>query len=257
MGIPNEEVSCGNSQIEGIDDEEKVGISIKNLREWPDRMTRDVLPRASGFSEGILRSRITAIPQIRQVPPIDESSAIMKFLTKLAVIFDRTLDVMVVFAGALLAFAVLSVSAAIASRYFLGYPLGWVNEINSYILLYIPFLVGAWVLREEGHVIIDILLERLNPRNQSLINIITSMVSAVVCFILAWYGAVDTWDLFQTNYFTPTQLELPKWIISVIIFIGSFFLFVQFLRRAYLYLKGRKMRHLREESPGTVQEFEL
>jgi TRAP-type C4-dicarboxylate transport system permease small subunit len=181
----------------------------------------------------------------------------MKLFAKLAVIFDRILDATVVLAGVLLVFAVVSVTVAVASRYLLGYPIGWVIEIDSYILLYICFLVGAWVLREEGHVIIDVLLERLNPRTQSWMNIVTSLVSAGVCFILAWYGAADTWDLLKTNYFTPTQLEIPKWIINVIIFIGSFFLFIQFLRRAYLYSKGRKMRHLREESPRTGQEFEL
>ncbi len=181
----------------------------------------------------------------------------MKSFRKLALIFDQILDGMVVFAAVLLVFAVLSVSVAVASRYFLGYPIGWVIEINSYILLYIPFLVGAWVLRQEGHVIIDILLERLNPRTQPLINIVTSIVSALVCFILTGYGAVDTWDLFRTDYFTPTQLELPKWIINVIIPIGSFFLFVQFLRRGHGYSRRRQRPHLREKPPGAAHEFEL
>jgi C4-dicarboxylate transporter DctQ subunit len=180
-----------------------------------------------------------------------------RLFAKLGVIFDRILDATVVLAGVLLVFAVVSVSVAVASRYFLGYPIGWVIEIDSYILLYICFLVGAWVLREEGHVIIDILLERLNPRTQSWVNIMTSLVSAGVCFILAWYGVADTWDLLKTNYFTPTQLELPKWIINVIIPIGSFFLFVQFLRRGLRYSRGRPRPRPREESPGTAHEFQL
>ena len=110
----------------------------------------------------------------------------MRLLTKLTVIFDRTLDAMAILAGILLAFAVLSVSVAVATRYFLGYPIGWVIEISAYILLYITFLVAAWVLREEGHVTIDIVIEWLMPRTQSLINIITSTISAMVCFILTW-----------------------------------------------------------------------
>src|SRR4030042_3175248 len=145
----------------------------------------------------------------------------MRFGTKLGILFDHTLEVMVMFVGILLVFAVLSINVAVASRYFLGYPIWWVIEISSYILLYITFLVGAWVLREEGHVIIDILLEQLSPRTSSLMNIITSTMSLAVCFVLTFYGAKGTWDLFRTDYFTPTQLELPKWMINVIIFVGS------------------------------------
>jgi len=181
----------------------------------------------------------------------------MKLIAKLTAIFDRTLDAMAILAGILLAFAVLSVSVAVATRYFLGYPIGWVIEISSYILLYITFLVAAWVLREEGHVAVDIVLERLRPRTRSLINIGTSTISAVVCFILTWYGIRVTWDLFQTSYFTPTELELPKWIINAIIFVGSFLLFIQFLRRSYGYLESRKAPQYKEQGPKTRHEFDL
>ncbi len=63
----------------------------------------------------------------------------MKLITKITAIFDRTIEAMVILAGILLAFAVLSVSVAVATRYFLGYPIGWVIEISTYILLYITF----------------------------------------------------------------------------------------------------------------------
>jgi TRAP-type C4-dicarboxylate transport system permease small subunit len=42
------------------------------------------------------------------------------------------------------------VAAGIATRYFFNYPLPWVTEIAEYILLYIPFLVGAWVLKKDA-----------------------------------------------------------------------------------------------------------
>jgi TRAP-type C4-dicarboxylate transport system permease small subunit len=167
----------------------------------------------------------------------------MKLITKITAIFDRTLEAMAILAGILLAFAVLSVSVAVATRYFLGYPIGWVIEISTYILLYITFLVAAWVLREEGHVAVDILLLRLKPRTQSLLN--------------TWYGLRVTWDLFQTNYFTPTDLELPKWIINIIIFIGSLFLSIQFLRRTYGYLGSWRAPQSKEQVPETRHEFDF
>lgn len=162
-----------------------------------------------------------------------ETRARMRLVRKLTSFFDRIIVLMTTVAGILLVFAMLIISGAVASRYFLGRPIGWVIEISEYIILFVTFLVAAWVLKQEGHVKMDIVLNQLNPRTQSMINVITSGISAIVCFILTWYGAKVTWELFQTGYFTPTLLELPKFIIIAIIFIGSFLLFIQFLRRTH------------------------
>jgi len=177
----------------------------------------------------------------------------MRLVRKLTIIFDRIVGFAHILAGILLIFAMVSVSAAIASRYLLGHPIGWVIEISEYILLYVTFLVAAWVLREEGHVKMEIVLSRLNPRVQSLINTITSAISAIICLILTWYGVKVTWDLFQGGYFTPTILELPKFIIIAVIFVGSFLLFVQFMRRGHGYLEGWKKNKGLEQN----HKFEL
>jgi len=159
---------------------------------------------------------------------------------------------MPILAGILLIFITLIIGVSIASRYFLNRPMGWVTEISEYSLLYITFLVAAWVLKKEGHVKMDIVLTRLKPRTQSVTNVITSAISAVVCFILTWYGVRVTWELFQTGYPTPTILELPKFIIIAAIFIGSFLLFIQFLRRTCSYLGNwRASRDKEQESCGS------
>ena len=160
----------------------------------------------------------------------------MNLLNKVANIFDRTIDVATLLAGILIIFMMLSVGADVVLRYFLGRPIGWVKEVAEYILLYIPFLVAAWVLRREGHVKMDFVLNRFSPKTQSMVNAITSLISAVICFLLTWYGVKTTWYFFQVGYVTPTVLRVPKFIIIAVIFVGSFLLFIQFLRRTYSYL---------------------
>jgi TRAP-type C4-dicarboxylate transport system permease small subunit len=155
---------------------------------------------------------------------------------KVGIIFDRINDLAVILAGILVIFVMLSVSADVVSSYFLRRPIEWVLEISEYMLLYIPFLVVAWVLKREGHVKVDILLNRLDPRTQSLLNVVISFIGAVVCFILAWYGVTTTWHLFQFGVTMPTPLRVPKFIIVAVIPVGFFFTFIQFLRRAWGYL---------------------
>ena len=117
-------------------------------------------------------------------------------------------------------------------------------------------MVAAWVLKEEGHVTIDILLEQLKPRARSFINSMGSFISAMVCFILAFFGARETWGLYQTGYFTPTELELPKWIINVIIFVGSLLLFIQFFRRGTDYLSVWRDTRNKKKISNAIHEFE-
>ena len=171
----------------------------------------------------------------------------MKIIRKLNNIFNRTIDLLAIFAGILLIFSMLIICIAIASRYLVGRPMGWVIEITEYSLLYITFLVAAWVLKREGHVKMDLVFSRLSPRTQVLFNMITSGIGAVICFILFWYGVRVTWELYQTRYFTPTILELPKFVIVAIIFIGSLLLCLQFLNRTFLYLLNWRVSRDKEQ----------
>lgn len=162
---------------------------------------------------------------------------------KLNSVIDRILDIMMVFSGVLVGVLTLIVSMGIFSRYFLNYPLVWVAEISGYCLLYIAFLVAAWLLKEEAHIKMDMILTSLKPSVQTIINTVTSAVSTLVCFILTWFGVKVTLDLFHANYFTPTFLELPKFVFTIAIAFGFLMLSIQFVRATCRYL--RKWRALK------------
>ena len=155
---------------------------------------------------------------------------------KVKSIFDRTNSLLAILASVLLAFIALSLCYDITMRYLLGRTLPWLFEVSEYSLLWITFLGAAWLLRREGHVKMDLILNRLKPRTQAIVNIITSIVSALVCLLITWYSAKVTWHFFQTGSFLLSYLEAPKWPIMIIIPVGSFLLFIQFLRRTYGYL---------------------
>jgi C4-dicarboxylate transporter DctQ subunit len=164
----------------------------------------------------------------------------VKLVRKLTVIFDRIIEFMAFLAGIILMFLVLMMSAAIFSRYLLGYPIGFIVEIGKYGMVYITFLVAAWVLRQEGHVGIEAVVSRFKPGTQSLINAVTSAICVIPCFILVWFGAKVTWDFFQSGYFTATLLELPQCILIAIIPVGIFLLGIQLVRRTGGYLRSRR-----------------
>lgn len=160
----------------------------------------------------------------------------MKLIPKVIKIFDRILDITAIIAGIIVIFLMISVSMEVILRYFFRHPTIWVTEIAGYGIVYIPFLVAAWVLKRDAHVRMDLVLSRLSPKNQCLLNAITFFAGAIICFILTYFGVKAT--LYYVGHFTPTPLMMPKSLIIAVIFVGSFLLFVQFVRRAYGYMKS-------------------
>ncbi len=168
----------------------------------------------------------------------------MKPSTMAINIFDRIMDVFAIIAGIILIFLMLIVCADVTLRYFFDSPLIWAMEVTQVCLLYITFLVAAWLLRREGHTKMDIVLTRFNPDTQAVINIITSIISALIWLLLTWYGALVTCGHFQRGTFAFSIMEFPLAPIEIIIPVGSLLLFIQFLRRSYGYF--RDWRALRD-----------
>ena len=153
-------------------------------------------------------------------------------------IFDRIINIMTFLAGILLVFIMLSVCSEVVLRSFFNRPQIWVTEVTECLLLYITFLGTAWLLREEGHVKVDIILDRLKPKTVALLGIISSLVGLFVSIILTVYSISVTWNYFQRGIYTPTALEIPVSAILVIIPIGSLMLFIQFIRRTGKFVAG-------------------
>ena len=153
-------------------------------------------------------------------------------------IFDRTLNVMTFLAGILLIFIMLSVCMEVILRSFINRPQIWVTEVTECLLLYITFLGTAWLLREEGHVKVDLVLNRLKPQTTAFLGIISSIMGVLVSITLTIYGFNVTWDYFQRGIYTPTALEIPVYLILLIIPIGSLMLFIQFIRRTGKFVAG-------------------
>ena len=159
--------------------------------------------------------------------------------------WDRLNEVIMVLAGILLWGQMVIVNIEIVSRY-LGRPTTWVAEISSILILWIPFMIGGWVLRKEAHVKMDLLIEHLSPRSQALVNFITSVIGVVAMLIVTIAGFQTT--LYWIGNKTPTMLMLPRSPIIAIIFAGSLLLTIQFFIRALENLKQWKTGRVRETS---------
>ncbi|MBA7549911.1 hypothetical protein ES705_42414 [subsurface metagenome] len=162
--------------------------------------------------------------------------------------FDRILDSLMFLACVIFTFAMLLVCADVVMRYALNRPIPWSLEVCEYILVGIVSLGMAWLLREEGHIRVDFLLNRLKPSSQDLVNGSTSAFNAVVMLIIAWYGLKASFHFAQTGAVEEDILLLPKAVLLIPLSIGCFLFFIQFVRRSYRCLKNWSLRHYSQEA---------
>lgn len=158
---------------------------------------------------------------------------IKKVSGKAAPVLDRIMNLLAGAAGVLLILIMLLVSYLVLMRYVLGRPPGWVVEICQYMIFVLTFLAAPWLLRQRGHVRVDIVLAFLSPKANTLLGMVTSAVGMLICFILAWYAAVSTWQHFIEGIPVIEILRIPKALLLAFIPVGFFLLSMEFLRQAY------------------------
>jgi C4-dicarboxylate transporter DctQ subunit len=136
-------------------------------------------------------------------------------------------------AGILMMFSLIGVCVDVVMRYFFNRPIPGVLQFSEYILLYIPFLAAAYVLREDSHIRIDIILNKLSLRAQSLLNMVTSILGFLVLLILSYYGTRITLEYCQRKVPTLEHYKIPEFLVIMVIPVGTFLFAIQFIRKAY------------------------
>lgn len=161
----------------------------------------------------------------------------LKLLRKAGTIFDRFLGVLMFVACTIFIFAMLLVCTEVITRYALNKPIGWAEEVCAFILVGIVSLGMAWLLKEEGHVKVDFVLNRFNPKSQALIVGITSALSALAVLIITSYGLLETVSIMEMGGTETGVLHMPKAYLLFPLSIGCFLLFIQLVRRSYKHLR--------------------
>ncbi|NIR32649.1 MAG: TRAP transporter small permease [Gammaproteobacteria bacterium] len=152
--------------------------------------------------------------------------------------FDVVLDAGAGLAAVLLLGVMLATSIKVIFRYGFHEGLIGVDQISGTMLLYITFLGAAWVLRREEHVSIDLLITALRPRARRHLNVVTSIIGAVICLLLAAYGTQEAFTSWQRGIRIAAEIEIPRVINLAVIPLGCLCLGLQFLRRAWGHLHG-------------------
>jgi TRAP-type C4-dicarboxylate transport system permease small subunit len=148
--------------------------------------------------------------------------------------FDRIVNFLAFLAGMLVVAIVLIVVYEIFMRYFLHRPSMWMVEVCEYMLFAIAFLGAPWLLREGGHVSVDVVTDHIGPRSRGLLRLVSMAAGVFACATICWFSLMAAWQCYQAGAVVMKTLFVPKHYFLVFIAFGYFVLFLEFARQIVL-----------------------
>lgn len=154
-------------------------------------------------------------------------------------IYDALLISMALIAASTLVWLMVSVVLSVAMRNFGIQPWAWLFTSAEYGILYMTMLGAPWLVRERGHVHIELVTAALNPRMRRIVSRGVAAACVAVCLILAWYGL----QLFLTNVarndYDVRAYFFPRWLLTITFPIAFSFMAIEFARFVF----GTELMH--------------
>ena len=155
----------------------------------------------------------------------------MRFFQKLTQYAERMGLYLAYIAGALILVMMLTVVYDVIARHIFNAPTLWMIDLNEYLLPYVTFIPAAWILLNDGHVGVTLMVDRLQPRSQRKMRLVTDILGLIYSAVLTWQSWLMAYESLSAGHRFPTIYMWPRFPVYVIIPIGSALLCLAFLIR--------------------------
>lgn len=106
-------------------------------------------------------------------------------------------------------------------------------EIQWYIFDLVFLLGGAYALKHNEHVRVDIFYTRWSPKRKALANLIGTILFlipfSIIVIIVSWGAVFNSWAILETS---PDPGGLPRYPIKTMIIVSFILLFLQGISEA-------------------------
>jgi TRAP-type C4-dicarboxylate transport system permease small subunit len=101
---------------------------------------------------------------------------------------------------------------------------------TEYALLIVPCLGAPWLVREKGHIYVEILLMHLKPRARRWMMRFIGVACIAVCLVIAWYGFGVTIADFRGAERDVRSFDMPRWLVVGWIPLAFLMMAIEFAR---------------------------
>ena len=165
----------------------------------------------------------------------------MKTLLRL---YDVVIFGLPAIAGVILLLAFATVVDDVVLRNLLISPPPWSVPLTEYGLLYITMMVAPWLVRTRGHILVEVVRQRLPERPARALEIVVYVICIAICAVLTGF-ATDLWiESYLSGEEDQRAIVIPRVYLYGPLVVGFFFMGCEFLRflvgRDSLYARGAR-----------------
>ena len=146
---------------------------------------------------------------------------------------------MAMIAGTLLVWLMVSTILSVAMRNAGVQPWAWLFTSSEYAILYITMLGAPWLVREKGHVHIELLTAALPKSAQGPLSRVVALGCVAVSLLLAWKGAELVATNLARNDFDVRAYYFPRWLLTISFPLCFGLMAIEFAR----FVVGRDLMH--------------
>jgi TRAP-type C4-dicarboxylate transport system permease small subunit len=129
--------------------------------------------------------------------------------------YSFLLYAMAFLSGATLVWLLVSVVASVVMRNAGMQPFAWLFTSAEYGLLYMTMLGAPWLVREKGHVHIELVTAALPENLRRVLSRIVALACVVVCAILAWKGVELLLTNIERGDVDTRAYYYPRWLLTI------------------------------------------
>jgi TRAP-type C4-dicarboxylate transport system permease small subunit len=144
--------------------------------------------------------------------------------------YGRLIDALAVIAAAMLALITVLIVADVSIRNLGFQPYPHTLALTEYSLLYMTMLGSPWLVRNKGHIHIEILVGRLRGGARRIAHAFVCLVCIAVCAMLAWYSLDVTLTNLARGETDIRSFDSPRWILVACMPLGFGLMVIEFAR---------------------------
>ena len=143
---------------------------------------------------------------------------------------DRLTNILAILAGVYLVWIFLAIVFQVVARSVFLYGSSHIFTFIEYGLLFITMAGAPWLVREKGHVYIEILTAAVSEQVRPILSRAVVGLVILICVIITYYGIEVTIRAFVRDEMDMRSLDMPRWMLMISMPICFGLMSLQFLR---------------------------
>ena len=174
------------------------------------------------------------------------SNPLLRAVQRADKLLDYVTDALAVTSGIFVIILTSLICVSVVLRYYFNLSVGWTTELTEYFIFIVVMLGTPWVLKNNKHVVVDVVYSTATPKLKRTFAIITNAIGFLVGAGYFYYGLQATHENFVKGTLLVKIMPIPKWLPLLFVPIMSFLVACLFARKT--------IEHLRP--PSSDQELE-